>query len=274
MTAATTYGSPGRSQSERPLSEPFSELHDGNYLVVTCSADGCDSPAWCKGLCRRDYHRGWYDAKQQPDVATFGAKVKLIIDSVVPTPDGCLIWPGPFRGASPIVTVDGRRRRVVEVVYWLGRGKTLGAERRLFRTCPNTACAAPSHVTTDPNSRYRDGRPTICTKCGETKPIDCFGPNAHRRAGRQSWCRDCSRAHRRVTRGVRPADATRRPGVHQRCQICDGTGGARGLHLDHDHATGVFRGWLCSPCNSAIGYFADDPERCALAAQYLRGVRA
>lgn len=36
----------------------------------------------------------------------------------------------------------------------------------------------------------------------------------------------------------RPADG--------RCQAC---GQQRVLCLDHDHATGAFRGWLCHPCN-------------------------
>lgn len=38
------------------------------------------------------------------------------------------------------------------------------------------------------------------------------------------------------------------------------------LHLDHDHANGLFRGWLCGPCNRAIGQLGDTVEgvRCAL----------
>ena len=37
----------------------------------------------------------------------------------------------------------------------------------------------------------------------------------------------------------RPADG--------RCQYCENGNGP--LCLDHDHETGVFRGWLCHPCN-------------------------
>lgn len=29
----------------------------------------------------------------------------------------------------------------------------------------------------------------------------------------------------------------------------------KGLHADHDHVTGVFRGWLCHPCNTRLGAF-------------------
>ena len=31
----------------------------------------------------------------------------------------------------------------------------------------------------------------------------------------------------------------------------------RRLHLDHDHETGEFRGWLCGNCNSAAGHLKD-----------------
>lgn len=43
----------------------------------------------------------------------------------------------------------------------------------------------------------------------------------------------------------------------------------KGMHLDHDHATGEFRGWLCSKCNTGLGMFNDSPKLLERAIQYL-----
>jgi hypothetical protein len=41
------------------------------------------------------------------------------------------------------------------------------------------------------------------------------------------------------------------------------------LHLDHDHRTGRFRGWLCSACNTALGCLRDDKNRLVGLKAYL-----
>ncbi len=54
-----------------------------------------------------------------------------------------------------------------------------------------------------------------------------------------------------------------------KCECC-GRAPPRGvLDLDHDHRTGVFRGWLCRRCNLAIGHLQDSEAGVTKALDYL-----
>ncbi len=72
-----------------------------------------------------------------------------------------------------------------------------------------------------------------------------------------------SRLRNRVKAGVVGAHAEAREGP---CEIC---ATECKLVLDHDHATGIFRGWLCQPCNKGLGGFKDDPALLRNAATYI-----
>jgi hypothetical protein len=52
------------------------------------------------------------------------------------------------------------------------------------------------------------------------------------------------------------------------CATC-GKQQRRHLHVDHDHATGVVRGLLCSDCNAALGHLHDSPEIIRKLLQYI-----
>lgn len=54
------------------------------------------------------------------------------------------------------------------------------------------------------------------------------------------------------------------------CELCGGPPTNRSLHLDHDHTTNKFRGWLCHYCNTNIGRFGDSIEGLQKAIDYLR----
>lgn len=43
------------------------------------------------------------------------------------------------------------------------------------------------------------------------------------------------------------------------------------LAVDHNHQTGEFRGLLCTPCNTMLGRFGDDPALFAQVIAYLLG---
>jgi Recombination endonuclease VII len=55
------------------------------------------------------------------------------------------------------------------------------------------------------------------------------------------------------------------------CEICGEAGGEgwRGIHWDHDHKTGKFRGWICVRCNQTIGLCRDMPDLLRKLADYL-----
>jgi hypothetical protein len=57
------------------------------------------------------------------------------------------------------------------------------------------------------------------------------------------------------------------------CSICGRVPaeGERSLGVDHHHATGRVRGWLCHRCNLCIGILDDNPDLFDSAARYLRG---
>lgn len=51
------------------------------------------------------------------------------------------------------------------------------------------------------------------------------------------------------------------------CAIC---GATKHLHIDHCHATGKFRGILCSRCNNGLGFLDDCVEGLERALRYLK----
>lgn len=54
------------------------------------------------------------------------------------------------------------------------------------------------------------------------------------------------------------------------CECCGNPPNKKfGLHLDHDHKTGQFRGWLCHKCNLGLGSLGDDEMGVARALVYL-----
>lgn len=123
----------------------------------------------------------------------------------------------------------------------------------------------------------------ICKREAKLRPlgdfyVDAKGPQASckycvRAAARALYAKDVDSSRRRVRDyqfrakfgiGVDEYEKRREGASH--CAIC---GSAGTLNLDHDHATGAIREWLCPPCNKGLGHFGDSPSRLHLAVQYL-----
>lgn len=58
----------------------------------------------------------------------------------------------------------------------------------------------------------------------------------------------------------------------KKCGVCKSptTGSKRSWHLDHDHKTKRFRGFLCHHCNLTLGQAQDSIERLEQLIKYLR----
>jgi len=92
-----------------------------------------------------------------------------------------------------------------------------------------------------------------CPKCGAE------------RAYRKSYCEPCQAAygwaHRCKKYGISVEQAASHLArIQHRCEICKL---AKELCFDHDHNTGLFRGFLCLKCNGAIAIFDDAPLHAA-----------
>ncbi len=66
-------------------------------------------------------------------------------------------------------------------------------------------------------------------------------------------------------KGHEPCNATREEVLESYNGLCAVCGISeneltRRLHIDHDHISGKFRGWLCTNCNCALGLMKDSCE--------------
>jgi uncharacterized Zn finger protein (UPF0148 family) len=64
-------------------------------------------------------------------------------------------------------------------------------------------------------------------------------------------------------------ERTKRPRKEGPCDICKLD---TKLCWDHDHITGLHRGWLCHHCNVGIGFLKDSVKNLQAAIEYLNGV--
>jgi hypothetical protein len=145
----------------------------------------------------------------------------------------------------------------------------------------------------------------VCKKCDTNKHRDNFRDRKNKKNGKSSWCKDCYREYNNSI--YQPKPKTERPKKeidlikvkikakermlkhrynltteeynnlynyqNGECAICSKPvklGGKGGMYVDHCHSTGKVRGFLCNPCNSALGMFKDDVTILQSAINYLQ----
>ena len=117
-----------------------------------------------------------------------------------------------------------------------------------------------------------------CFRCKGWKSLSLYAKDARRPQSVRSTCKKCTNERRRtqliplrygITWEEREAMLARQDG---RCAIClTDEWGAQGPCVDHCHDSLEVRGILCSPCNTGLGGFKDNPFMMMRAVNYLRG---
>lgn len=136
-----------------------------------------------------------------------------------------------------------------------------------------------------------------CSRCKVCKPKADFNPKKNAPDGLNYYCKPCIREYNQARYkagcGVaqRKATARSRYGVEweqveqdfedqgRGCAICKtplvleiqtAQNKATTVRIDHDHATGKYRGLLCDSCNVGLGRFKDRADLLVAAANYLK----
>jgi len=114
-----------------------------------------------------------------------------------------------------------------------------------------------------------------CRECEIEKPILNYEMSG--RGYRRNICMTCRSARKRTRRSARTYSMSYqellmiKESQDYRCAICSvhEENTTKSLAIDHDHATGKVRGYLCNNCNRGIGLLKDSVEILSKAVAYL-----
>lgn len=127
-----------------------------------------------------------------------------------------------------------------------------------------------------------------CSRCKEIKPFSGFSRDKQHSSGYKSACKVCAKKDWDIWRLAnlekqREKDRVfhykRKYGLDEEtaislvkdrtgcCQICKNI---KPLVVDHCHTTGRVRGFICSNCNSVLGYSRDNINTLQEAINYLK----
>lgn len=146
---------------------------------------------------------------------------------------------------------------------WCGTPLVKGKRRFCSRLCSTRAWRAKNieHIRALDRANYA------------VDPQRAMARTLNWRARHPDAARDAAeRSRLKTERGV-TLDSVRALRHDGLCPICRRPLTSVRAVIDHDHATGLIRGMLCSDCNTGLGMFADNWQRLFCAIQYLTGER-
>lgn len=111
----------------------------------------------------------------------------------------------------------------------------------------------------------------ICVKCNIEKDVEEFRKCKPYKTTDQGtyWRSECRKCEKIAAKqlSIAKKNAPPKPDV---CDCCRKP--TTVFILDHDHETGLFRGWLCRNCNHGIGKLGDDINGITNAMRYLKAL--
>lgn len=143
--------------------------------------------------------------------------------------------------------------------------------RRFDKTTKSRAkcCSDECRITIAAQSSGYVSEYPMCPNCGEAKPNGravCGKENCRiqlRRSKEPSIRYGISKEYVMVLRACPRCDACKKPWQDKEYG-----------NIDHCHETGKVRGMLCGPCNTALGYAKEDPNRLRGIADYIERTAA
>lgn len=132
-----------------------------------------------------------------------------------------------------------------------------------------------------------DGK--LCSRCKEFKPWSEFSKDKQHWSGHKSACKLCAVKDFKTWRASNLERARFNDKVSQyksnyglshedalslaknRTRLCKICGQIKPLVVDHCHVSGKVRGYICSACNSMLGYAQDNLNTLQKAIEYLKG---
>lgn len=115
-----------------------------------------------------------------------------------------------------------------------------------------------------------------CVPCGVNAAMawDARNPGKVKERSARYYAADPERFKARSVKSKRKAmgiPAAPRP-KPSHCEACERDTTNVQMHIDHDHTTGKFRGWVCNRCNLGLGSLGDTVAGLERALAYLRRV--